>query len=439
MSGSLFEIAVLLLLITANGVFAMSELAMVSARKTRLKRLADEGSAGARQALELAEDPNEFLATVQIGITLVGILAGAYGGANLSRPLAAWLQQFPAVSPYREALAFGVVVAMITYLSLVIGELVPKQLALANAERIAVTVAGPMRFLSRAAAPLVRLLSGSTNLLFRLLGVRESGEPPVTEEEIKVLLGQATQAGVFEEAEEELVRRVFRLADQRVGALMTPRPEVDWLDLEEPEEEIRRKIGTDGRSRYPVGRGTLDAVVGIVVTRDLLRSCLSGAPLNLEQACDRPVFVPESMRALSVLDRLKQARSHAALVVDEYGGVQGLVTVTDLMEGIAGDLPSEDPGDEPEIVQREDGSWLLDGAIPASELRDVLGLKHHLPGEAEGAYHTLGGFLMAQFGRVPAAGYCLEWAGVRFEVLDMDGRRIDKVLAAPVEGEEASG
>ena len=433
MSAITFEILFILLLLIANGVFAMSELAVVSSRKARLQRMAAAGDARARAALELANSPDSFLSTIQIGITLVGILAGAFGGATIAEQLGAQISRVPALAEYGEALGLAVVVLAITYLSLVLGELVPKRLALNNPERIARAVAGPMGKLSRVASPFVRVLSFSTSAVLHLLRLKASDDPPVTEEEIKVLIAQGAQAGVILEAEQEMVEAVFKLADRRVGALMTPRRDITWLNLEDPPEKLYAQISESPYSRFPVCAGSLDNVVGVVKAKELLARCASGAPLDLRAAMRRPLFVPDTRTALQVLEAFKGGPTHVAVIIDEYGAVEGLVTTNDILEAIVGDIaPAGAPGEEA-AVQREDGSWLLDGALPIDELREIFP-GGRLPAEERGGYRTLAGFVMAHLGRVPRAADHFEWQGLRFEVVDMDGRRVDKVLVT-VKGE----
>lgn len=427
---------IILGLILVNGLLAMAEIAVVSARKARLQQRAEAGDERARLALELANDPGDFLSTVQIGITLVGVLAGAFGGATIAGQIAAWLEGFPALARYAEAIAVTTVVLAITYFSLVLGELAPKRLALNNAEGVAAIVAGPMRLLSRVTMPLVRLLSASTHLVLRLAGVRPSDEPPVTEEEIRVLIDQGTQAGVFEEAEQDMVEAVFRLGDRRVDTLMTPRTEIYWLDLEDTAEENRRKLIEAPHGRLPVAWGNLDEVAGIVQSRDLLAQALSGEALNIEAAMIAPLFLPESMQTLKVLDLFRDTRQHIAIVIDEFGGVQGLVTAFDILESIVGDIPSLDRGDEPGITARDDGSWLVDGRLQVDEFKEVLGIAS-LPGDDQGYFQTMGGFMMTTLGRVPEPADRVEWGGYRFEVVDMDGMRVDKLLISRL-GEEGT-
>jgi putative hemolysin len=426
------EIIIILILLIANGLFSMSELAVVSARKPRLQRRAESGDRRAEAALQLAAEPNDFLATVQIGITLVGILAGAFGGATLAGELVPVLQQFAALAPYSESLAFGLVVLVITYLSLVVGELVPKRLALGHAEGIARVVARPMQWLSKITAPAVRLLTTSTDLLLRLFGVRPSGEPVITEDEIRILLRQGAQAGVVEEAERRMVENIFHLGDRYVETLMTPRPDIVWLAANDSPDEIRRKLRESGFSRFPVATENLDNIIGFVRARDLLSELLAGQPPDLNSVLRHAPFVPESMPVWKVLEQFRATGVHIAFVVDEHGGTQGLVTHHDILEAIVGDIEPVKNAEDQMAVQREDGSWLLDGALPVDELRELLELSR-LPGEESGEYHTLGGFVMSQIGRIPHPSDHFEYGGLRFEVLDMDRRRVDKVLVSKVE------
>jgi putative hemolysin len=424
------EILIIFVLIIANGVFSMSEMAIVSARKVRLQQLANQGDAKARVALKLAESPNNFLSTVQVGITLIGILTGAFGGATIASRLALYVKRIPFLAIYSEQISFGIVVLIITYLSLIIGELVPKRLALNNPERIAAVVAIPMRALAALASPVVHLLSASTDMVLRVLGIAPSVEPLVTEEEIKILIEQGTEAGTFEEAEQDMVERVFRLGDRSVISFMTPRPDIVWLDLEDSQEENRQKLSENNYSRYPVCQGGLDNVLGIIPVTDLLSRSFRGEHIDLTVGLRQPVFIPESTRGLKVLELFKQTATHMALIVDEYGVIQGLLTLNDIMSEIVGDVPAS-PGEyEPQAVQREDGSWLVDGMIAVEEFFELFGMKE-LEFEERGSYQTLGGFVITHLGRIPAAADYFEWEGMRIEVMDMDGNRVDKVLVVP--------
>jgi len=396
----------------------------------RLQQRINAGHVKARRALDLAEEPGNFLATVQIGITLVGILAGAFGGATIAEQLADRLETIPLLSPANEALSLGLVVLVITYLSLVVGELVPKNLALNKAEAITMAIASPMSFLSRLFAPVVYLLNASTNFLLRVLRVTPSSELAVTEEEIKVMIDQGTEVGAFQKPERDMLARVFRFADLKVGDLMTPRPEIVWLDITDTPDIIRNKILTGEYSRFPVCESSLDNVKGLIRAVSLLDQLLRGQPLNLTDNLEAALFVPETASALNMLETFKQARHHTALVLDEQGGIQGLVTLTNLLEEMVGDVTISKGMIEPQAVQRQDGSWLLDGMLPVPRFKDLLNIKE-LPDE-ERTYQTLGGFVMAQLGRIPAPGDTFEVQGQRFEVVDMDGHRVDMVLVAPI-------
>lgn len=428
----LFEILLILVLILANGVLAMSEIAMVSSRKARLQQRVNEGDERARIALELANQPSSFLSTVQIGITLVGILAGALGGATLAEQMAPWIGQVGPLAPYSDAIAVVLVVLVITYLSLVLGELAPKRIALEDPEGVASMVAIPMRWLSRLTAPVVHLLSASTSLVVRALGIHPSAEPPVTEEEIRMLIDIGTRAGVFEQEEQDLVEGVFQMADRRLESVMTPRSEIVWLDLEEEPERTRQKMIATRHTRFPVAREDLDHVVGIVHAKDMLARSLDGRALDLETAMVKPLFVPENMSALNMIDRFREAHAQIAMVIDEFGGVQGLVTSFDILEGIAGDIPVFGESLEQEVIQREDGTWLVDGGLPIDEFKELFDLKK-LPDESIDRYQTVAGLVLSVIGRIPVSGDHFEAAGLRFEVVDMDGFRVDKVLVEPLQ------
>ncbi len=436
MSEIAIEIIFVLLLIIANGVFSGSEIAVISSRKVRLEQSANQGNAKARVALKLAQDPNDFLSTVQIGITLIGVLSGAVAGATLAARLALVLDAIPFLQSYKDGLSVGIVVGVITFLSLVIGELVPKRIALNDPEQIACTVAKPMRLLSKIASPLVYLLSVSTDLLLKVLGIQASDEPSVTEEEIKMMIRQGADAGMFEESEQEMVERIFRLGDRSVKGLMTPRTEIVWLDVESPLSETLDEVINSPYSRFPVGRDSIDQCLGIVRGSSLLSACLTDQNQNnvsLESLIQPPVYIAESTRALKLLEQFKQTGVHIALVTDEYGGVEGLVTLNDLMEAIVGDLPSLENPDDPTAVQREDGSWLLDGLLSLDEFRDILlSDEISLPEIQTDDYHTLGGFVIYSLKRIPRSGEHFEWNGLKFEVMDMDGTRVDKVMVSKV-------
>jgi putative hemolysin len=424
------EILFILLLIVANGIFSGSEIAIVSARKVRLQQLADKGSRPARIALRLAEKPNDFLSTVQIGITLIGVLSGAVAGATVAQKLKPFIDQLPMLRPYSEGLSVTLVVALITYLSLVIGELLPKRIALTHPETIACAIAPSMRTLSRLSAPAVHLLGVSTDVLLKALHVSASTEPDITEEEIKALIRQGADSGVFEPTEHDMVQRVLRLGDRTIKTMMTPRTDIQWLDLEATDEEILADVQESNHSRFPVGRGSLDDCAGIVRVRSLLNAQLGREPLDLEALCQPPLYIAESSRALSVLEQFKRAGIHIALVTDEYGGVEGLVTLNDLMEGIVGDLPDLDDNEDPSFVTREDGSWLVDGSLDINAFDDRIGTEL-LSSDEQPPYHTLAGFVIHVLERIPRSSDHFLWQGYRFEVVDMDGNRVDKVLVTP--------
>lgn len=418
------------LLIVLNGFFAMSELAIVSARRARLQHMAQGGTRGARRALRLAEDPTNFLSTVQVGITLVGIFAGAYGGATLAEPLAAALATVPQLGEMADDLALGVVIVAITYLSLIAGELVPKRIALNNAEAIAAFVAAPMHLLARLGRPVVWFLGVSTNAVLALLRIRPKGESTVSEEEVRLMIAEGTDAGVFEPAEREMIESVLAMADRTVRAIMVPRPDVIWLDVGDPVEKTLAAVRASGHSRFPVSGGDLDRDLGIVHAKDLLEQLAGNGGIDLRAASREPLYVPETMPILKLIERFRATAMHMAVVVDEHGSFEGLVTPTDVLTAIAGALP-EHPGDETdEAVQREDGSWLLDGRLAVDKVERTLGLRDMQEDED---FVSLAGFVLYRCGHVPAVGEAFVWRGWRFEVVDLDGRRIDKILASPVE------
>jgi putative hemolysin len=427
MSEILFEIVFVLCLVLANGVFAMSEMSIVSSRRTRLQQRAEGGDVGARTALELADNPNRFLSTVQIGITLIGILAGAVGGAGLSEVLARQYALIPALEPYSGTLGLATVVAGIGYLSLVLGELAPKRIALGNAERIASLVSRPMRLLSRIAAPAVRLLSISTDAVVRLVGARKTSEPPITEQEVRILIRQGTEAGVFEESEQDMVENVFHLGDRTAASLMTPRPDVVFLDARDAKERLHEVLAAHRFSRYPLRGPESDDVVGIVRAKDVLLDVLQGDEVDLANLARPPLFVPETTSAMKTLEQMKASRVHCALVVDEFGVTVGMVTYHDVLEALVGDLPSADRPADALAVRRDDGSWLVDGALPVEEFIELLGLGSR-GNQVRGPYHTMGGFVAARLGALPRVADRFTLEDLVVEVVDMDGNRVDKVL-----------
>lgn len=436
--GTLLNVLIVLALILGNGLFAMYEMAMVSSSKVRLKQRQGSDPRAVDAAVELAESPNRLLSTVQVGITMVGVFSGAVGGVTLSDDLAPLLMRLPFLDEAgASAVSLVLVTLAITYCSLVMGELIPKRLALGNPEKIAIDYARFFRALSWLTSPVIRFLSASTDLGLRILGVKESDEPPVTEEEIRVLLQQGTEFGIFEEGEQNIMDGVFRFGDRRVDAIMTPHTEITWLDLEEEFSESLGKIIKSRYTRFPVAKGGLDNVLGVLLTKDLLENTLHDQKINLEPMIRPAVFVPESMPALKVLEKFKETGLSVALVIDEYGGMLGMVTQADVLRSIVGDIPAAGDQYNPTVVQRADGSWLLDGLMRIDELKPMLEIES-LPDEERVGYQTLGGFIMSQFDSIPKTGQILDYDNYRFEVVDMDGRRIDKVMVTLLQTQEAS-
>jgi putative hemolysin len=424
MTSTALEILIILALIALNGFLALAELAVVSSRTSRLREMADRHVRGARTALNLAEAPTDFLASVQVGITLVGILAGAFGGATLSAPLAAWMASIPVLAPYAVTIAFVTVVALISYLTLIVGELAPKRIALGNPERWAVIAAPPMHAFARVATPLVRLLGASTDAVLWVLRVKPSTRQAASDEEVKLLLEEGMAAGTFERAEIEIVKRLFRMSDRRVGDLLTPRTDVVWLDTNDPDEEVTRTVLAYDHDYFPVAAGNVDRVLGIVRSRDIVARMAAHQPVDLPTLMHTPLVIPEGQRALAALDLLRAQGEPMAVVIDEYGETEGIVTLTDILESLVGEFAS--PEGEPDVVRRGDGSLLLDGMLPIHELKDLLHVEE-LPNEEDG-YRTLAGFLMAYAGRIPDTGDAVTWEQYRLTVMDMDGNRIDRVL-----------
>jgi putative hemolysin len=428
MSAIALELAIILLLLLINGIFAMSEMAVVSARKTRLQHRAEDGDAGARAALELAANPTNFLSTVQVGITLVGVLAGAFGGARISQVLAEALRDVRWVGPHAEPVAFGLVVSGITYLSLIVGELVPKQIALGNPERIASFMSRPMRAVARVGRPLVLLLTGSTNLVFRIFGVRAHVDRTVTEQDVRALLEQGAEVGVVTSVEHTIMENTFRLGDRRVSTIMTPRLDLHWVDIGAGADELRTQLTEARWSPYVVCDGDIENVVGLVYAEDLLELCLAGQPLDLGAVLREPLYVPIGTPVLRMLETFRSTRRHAAVVLDEFGGVAGVATVDDIVEGLVGELPEPDEAASPEIARQSDGSWLIDGTAAIADVGAVLDLD--LPaGTKSREFDTAGGLMMTALGRLPRVGEAAEYAGARFTVEQMDGRRVALVRA----------
>lgn len=425
------QVTIVLLLILLNALFAMAEMSLVSARQARLQNAADRGREGARIALELKHDPSRLLSTVQIGITVIGILAGSFGGATLGEEMAAWLETFPgALGKYAHAISIATVVIAISYLSLIIGELVPKRVALSRPEAIAGALARLMKLLSRLMAPAEWLLSASTEGVLRLLPLKLNEQSAVTEEEIGLMLREGAAAGNFHLGETTIAQMALRLGDRRLGAVMTPRTQVEWLNLSDSEEDNKKRIVASEYSRFPVNDGDPQTVLGIVQVKDVLIALLSGQPFDLRAALRPPLYLPNTVTALRALEMFKKTGDQMALVVDEYGDFEGVVTLTDILEALVGDIATPGEDGNPPVVMREDGSWLIDGMVAVDEVKDVTGLTA-LPGEETGDFHTLGGFMMAQINRVPKVADHFTVEGYRFEVVDMDGRRVDRVLIMP--------
>jgi putative hemolysin len=436
MSKVVGDILIILALILANGLFAMAEVALVSARRSRLQQRAAEGDRGADAALRLLSSPNRFLSTTQIGISLIGVLSGAVGGATLSEPLAGWLKRFPFAEPYAEAASFAIVVMAITYISLVIGELIPKRLGLNDPEKVAAGLASLMTGLSRLASPLVALLSASTEGGLRLLRVKRVAENHVTEEEIRILLRESAARGAIPEEEQDILESVFRLGARRIDALMVPRTEISFLRLDEPLESIVGKIMASSYSRFPVISDTPDDIAGILAIKDLFDQQQSGTPFSMEALLTPPVFVLESTPALKLLEIFRSSSTEMALVIDEYGGVMGLVTPYDVLTSVVGEISQQVSGQLSESVQQADGSWIFDGMYQIDVFKEDLHLDE-LPDEEHNGYQTAGGFVMSALGAIPRPGDSFTLEGYSFKVLAMDGRRVEKILVSPISDGES--
>lgn len=431
------DIALLVFLILLNGLFAMSEMALTASRRARLQVMVETGDKAAQVAMDLHENPTKFLSTVQIGITSIGVLNGIVGEAAFSDPLAYWLATSFSVSPRASSLsATALVVVIITFLTIIFGELVPKRLGQMYPETVARLVAYPMEWLSLIARPFVKLLSWCTEATLRLLGIRGGPARSVTEEEIAAQLEEGLDAGVIEAQEHQMVRNVFRLDDRSVGSMMIPRTDIVWLDATATADEVRAAIETQEHSRYPVCRGGLTDVLGVISAQTLLQQLLAGQQLTLTEKLQPPVFVPETLTGMELLEQFRVSSAQLVFVVDEYGEVQGVITVRDVLEAITGEFTTP-AADDAWAVKRHDGSWLFDGLIPVPELKDRLDLKE-LPEEDRGRYNTLAGMVMLLLGRLPQTADAVEWEGWRFEVVDLDGKRVDKVLATALQASDVS-
>jgi putative hemolysin len=423
-----FELVIILALIILNGFFAMSELAVVSARQSRLQNMANEGNIRAERALKLAEDPSRFLSAVQIGITLIGILTGAFGGATIAERLSGWLAGFPAIAAYSQPIAVALVVVAITYLTLILGELVPKRMALAAPERIALRVAGPLTMIATVTKPFVSLLSVSGSAVLSLIGIKETDKDQVTEEEVRTVIAEGTASGVIDPVEHTMLEGVLRLADRPIRAIMVPRPDIVWIDIDDPEEDIRKELATATASRVVVGRGgSVDEPLGVVRKKDLLAQLLQEGKLDIRSCMVQPLYVPEGISVLTLLNMFKTQPAHIALVVDEFGSVEGLVTPTDVLEAIAGDLGTRLADDVAAILPRGDGSFLVDGATSLDSMVVPFGIRRR----EEDDFHTAAGLVLDALGRIPETGEKLRIGPWSVEIVDMDGRRIDKLLFSP--------
>lgn len=426
----MLEIIVILLLILLNGYLAMAEIAIVAARKSRLESIAEEGDMRAEIALKLSRKPTDFLSTVQIGITMVGILAGVFGGATIADQLADGLARFPLLAPYSGVISVVMVVLVITYFTLVLGELVPKSFALTQPETISIRISRSMHILAKVTAPLVRLLSSSTRFILALFKVRPVAEAEVTESEILALIEQGTLHGALLTQEQRMLEGVLNLADRRIDSLMVPRIEIERLDIQNSLEENRRIYLNTPFTHLPVEKGSIDHIIGVVSVQELLKQEVSGDEVDIEKAIQDALFVPENVSALKVLNQMRENKMNLAIVIDEFSGTQGMVTVIDILEGIVGDIPTAGFPDSPEIMLRPDGTYLIDGLLPVDEFRDIFSLEA-LPDEDRGSFQTVSGFVMSCLGRIPAIGDTVDWEGIRIEVVDMDGFRIDKVIVHP--------
>ena len=414
----------------------MSELAVVSSKRIRLEKLSENGSRGAKAALQLADHPSRFLSTVQVGITLIGIFNGAFGEASLVARLAPQIATVPLFGDFAREIALGIVVIGITFASIVLGELVPKRIAMQHPEAVATVIAAPMQWLSRIVSPFVKILSVATDAILRLLGLHKSPKNTVTEEEIAGMIKEGTHAGVFEKTEQDIVTRALRLDDERLGALMTPRGDLEFIDLNDSIEQNLAKVADSPFSRFPVCRGNRANVIGIVHAGDLFEQAIRGNSLSnidIEGATKLPLYVPESVSAMDLLETLKKHRSELALIVDEYGEIGGMVTLSDVMGALVGEVTVVDDAEqEADAMQRDDGSWLIDGGVSLGRFRELLNTEVRFPEEASGTYHTLAGFVLTQLGHIPRASEHFEWDDFRFEVVDMDRQRIDRLLVSRI-------
>ncbi|MDR3291348.1 MAG: hemolysin family protein [Methanobrevibacter sp.] len=423
----ILEIFILSILIFITGLLSMAELAIAASRKVKLEKMKREGVKHAQTVINLMQNPNEYLSSIQMGITLIGILTGVIGGSTISKPLETILENY---IPFGNIMAILLVVVITTYFTMVIGELVPKRIALNNPEKIAIKIAKFTTILSKISTPIVIILSKSTDFTLKIIGSKKTERDLATEDEIKLLIKEGIKAGTIEKEEEDIIKRVFRLDEEKVDMLMTPKKDIIWIDLEEGYDKLKKTIIESERSIFPVARDDIDNVLGVVQTKDILSSLLSEEELDIESYIKKPLIVPENLSTLSILKLLKENKEyvHIALVVDEYGNVEGLITLNDILEGIVGDIPGIDETDEPKIVKRKDGSWLIDGGFGIDNFKDFFKIEEHMPQEHEDGYTTLAGFILSYLERLPELGETFSWNNFKFEVVDMDGHIIDKVL-----------
>ncbi len=430
------NILIIFALFIFNAIFAMYEIAMVSSKKTRLVARAEDGQKGASVAMELLQDPDQqYLSAIQIMITMIDTLAGGIGGAQLSRPLAEVFKRINWLEPFAEIAALILVVIIITYFSIVLGELIPKRIAVSKPEDVVTRLSPMIKGMSRGMRPLTKLLSASTNLGIKIFNIDVTREPAITEEELKGYIQEGRQTGVFDEAEQDMVDGVFRFSDRRVDAIMTPHTELDWIDLDDDHDTIVKELMESSYSRLPVAHGDLDRSMGFVNTKDLLGIDIHNPQFNLEDYIREPLFFPGNMQAVKAFEQFRETGIHHALVLDEYGGVEGFVTLYDVLESIVGEIPLDEHDMDQDVVQRADGTWLVDGLIPIDELKEIMRVDE-LPEENQAGFQTLSGFVMNQMGRIPKTGQIFEWDHWRFEVVDMDGHRVDRVLITDISNEK---
>jgi len=430
------SVLIVLLLILANGLFAMTEIAIVTSKKNRLENARDKGNSRAAYALKLAENPNQLLSTIQIGITLIGVITGAYGGATIAGQLAEYVERVPFLAPISYQFSLILVVGLSTYLSLIIGELVPKRIGMGRPEKVACSVAKPMYYFSKLGRPLIWFLSKSTELVLKVLRIKPSAEPEVTEEEITSLIEQGVYSGVVEEIEQDMVEQIFYLGDKRLADILTPRTQLAWLDIEDSFEDIIAKMNASPHTKFPVGKGSLDNFLGVVHTKDVFAKFVAGEKFTITDCIKDTLIHPESMKVFQALKTFQQAGRHEAIVIDEYGGIEGFVTLHDIMENIVGDMPLREEWSEPEIIEKDENSWLVDGLVAIDTFRKYFDLDNELM-PSNGTYHTLGGYITNQLGDIPKEKDIVLVGDLRLEVIDMDQVRVDKVLVTRLSTDKA--